>query len=145
MSYRNQSIDLLCKSMDWFLYDNSFRHERANCMEGEADSQLILHVANARAQGFKNFFVLSNDSDVVTYLSAYFDKFKTKNVEKIRVKYGLKERQRHIPIHCLADIFGSGKSRVLPKTHILTGCDFTSKVRSKLSFNNAELEKFSYE
>ena len=27
-SYRNQSIDLLCKSMDWFLYDNGFRHER---------------------------------------------------------------------------------------------------------------------
>ena len=22
LSYRNQSIDLLCKSMDWFLYDN---------------------------------------------------------------------------------------------------------------------------
>ena len=26
--YKNQSIDLLCKSMDWFLYDNSLRHER---------------------------------------------------------------------------------------------------------------------
>ena len=28
--YRNQSIDLLCKSMDWFLYDNALRHERVN-------------------------------------------------------------------------------------------------------------------
>ena len=27
-SYRNQSIDLLAKSMDWFLYDKSLRHER---------------------------------------------------------------------------------------------------------------------
>ena len=26
--YRNQFIDLLCKSMDWFLYDNNPRHER---------------------------------------------------------------------------------------------------------------------
>ena len=25
LSYRNQSIDLLCKSMDWFLYDNGLR------------------------------------------------------------------------------------------------------------------------
>ena len=25
---RNQSIDLLCKSMDWFLYDIDLRHER---------------------------------------------------------------------------------------------------------------------
>ena len=27
VSYRNRSID---KSMDWFLYDNSLRHERVN-------------------------------------------------------------------------------------------------------------------
>ena len=24
LSYRNQSIDLLCKSIDWFLYDCNF-------------------------------------------------------------------------------------------------------------------------
>ena len=30
LSYRNQSIDLLDKSMDWFLYDNDLRHERVN-------------------------------------------------------------------------------------------------------------------
>ena len=27
ISYRNQSIDLLRKSMDWFLYDIGLRHE----------------------------------------------------------------------------------------------------------------------
>ena len=27
-SYRNQPIILLCKSMDWPLYNRSFRHER---------------------------------------------------------------------------------------------------------------------
>ena len=30
LSYRNQPIDLLCKSMDWFLYDNGLPHERVN-------------------------------------------------------------------------------------------------------------------
>ena len=30
LSYRNQSIDLLRKSMDWFLYDNVLRHERVH-------------------------------------------------------------------------------------------------------------------
>ena len=30
-SYRNQSIDLPNKSMDWFLYDHSIRHERVKC------------------------------------------------------------------------------------------------------------------
>ena len=36
LSYRNQSIDLLCKSMDWFLYDSELRQERVNnthCMK----------------------------------------------------------------------------------------------------------------
>ena len=28
LSYRNQSTDLLCKSMDWFLHDNGLSHER---------------------------------------------------------------------------------------------------------------------
>ena len=28
LSYRNQSINLRSKSMDWFLYDNGLRHER---------------------------------------------------------------------------------------------------------------------
>ena len=30
ISYRNQSIDLRSKSMDWFLYDIGLRHERVN-------------------------------------------------------------------------------------------------------------------
>ena len=30
LSYRNQFIDLQSKSVDWFLYDNGFRHERVN-------------------------------------------------------------------------------------------------------------------
>ena len=54
-----------------------------NCMEEETDSRMILQFANAKAEGLKNFLVLSNDSDVVTYLSAYFDQFETKNVKKI--------------------------------------------------------------
>ena len=30
LSYRNQSVNLLCKLMDWFLYDNGLRHGRVN-------------------------------------------------------------------------------------------------------------------
>ena len=30
LSYRSQSMDLLLKSMDLFLYDNGLRHERVN-------------------------------------------------------------------------------------------------------------------
>ena len=30
LSYRNQSIDLLSKPKDWFLYDKDLRHESVN-------------------------------------------------------------------------------------------------------------------
>ena len=30
--YKNQSIGLLCKSMDWFLYDRDVCHEKVNIM-----------------------------------------------------------------------------------------------------------------
>ena len=35
LSYRNQSIDLLRKSIDWFLYDNGLRHERVRVVRGK--------------------------------------------------------------------------------------------------------------
>ena len=48
------------------------------------------------------------------------------NANKIGVKFGILERQRHIPVHQLAEILGTEKSRALFKAHILTGCDVTS-------------------
>ena len=30
---RNQTTDLIWKSVDWFLYDRDFRHERVNALE----------------------------------------------------------------------------------------------------------------
>ena len=38
ISYRNQSIDLQSKSMDWFLYDIGLRHER---VKGFDDNQIM--------------------------------------------------------------------------------------------------------
>ena len=32
--YRNQSIDLLCKLTDWFLYDRDYHHERVKHSSG---------------------------------------------------------------------------------------------------------------
>ena len=34
LSYRNQTIDFLRKSMDWFLYDNGLHHERVKSKSG---------------------------------------------------------------------------------------------------------------
>ena len=62
---------------------NAEVNQRANLndMEEGDYSWLNLHVLIAKVERFKNFLVLSNDSDVVTYLS--------KNTERMQVKYGL--------------------------------------------------------
>ena len=42
LSYRNQSIDFFCKSMDWFLYNRGLRHERINYFELLATGNMFL-------------------------------------------------------------------------------------------------------
>ena len=48
LSYRNQSIDLLSKSMDWFLYDRDLRHERVSRYFGKITQWLLLSNGSAR-------------------------------------------------------------------------------------------------
>ena len=42
LSYRNRSIDLLCKSMDWFVYDRDFRYKRVKVSLPVQKKQLFL-------------------------------------------------------------------------------------------------------
>ena len=65
------------------------------------------------------------------YNLAYFHVYKTMNVNKICVKLEILEHQRHIPVHQLAEILETEKSRALVKAHFLTGCDVTNKIGSK--------------
>ena len=48
LSYRNQSIDLLSKTMDWFLYDMDFRHERVK------EVQIIVHPCIINCETIEN-------------------------------------------------------------------------------------------
>ena len=51
LSFRKQSIDLLWKSVDWFLYDRDLRHER--------DKILLYNVQSGRLwhRRFKSMFL----------------------------------------------------------------------------------------
>ena len=56
LSYRNQATDLLCKSIDLFLYDNDLRHERVKCVR----AGLGIYLDNFRlnhTEYFLDFFV----------------------------------------------------------------------------------------
>ena len=63
LSYRNQSIDLLPKSMDWSLYDNGFRHERVK------DALLACFCTH-----FFSFFKPKNNKTTSTYYFVMFIK-----------------------------------------------------------------------
>ena len=41
LSYRNLSVDLLSKSMDWFLYDKDLRHEKRVKQNYESEKEQI--------------------------------------------------------------------------------------------------------
>ena len=79
------------------------------------------------------------------YTLAYFHVFKTMNVNKIWVKFGIRERQIHIPVYQLAEILGIERLRALLKAHILTGCDVTSKTGSKSVACKTSPEKHFYD
>ena len=66
LSYRNQSIDLLNKSMDWFLYDKDSRHERIN--EASVSISIIIHTQmfEILTSVSQDYFNISSDSTNVT-------------------------------------------------------------------------------
>ena len=57
ISYRNQSIDLQSKSMDWFLYDADLRHERVKQV---FDLRLIESYFKPQNAGCSKFQVICN-------------------------------------------------------------------------------------
>ena len=106
---------------------------------------MIVHIVSAANKDLKQVVVLSNGTDVVMDTLAYFHVFKTTNLNRIWVKFEIHDRQRHIPIHRLAEILGTEKSWALLKAHILTGCDVTSKTGSKSVACKACPEKHLYD
>ena len=62
LSYRNQSIDLQSKTLDWFLYDRDLRHERVNIKESRTTPSTIsnfLIVNFKQIQVIKGFLYFS--------------------------------------------------------------------------------------
>ena len=43
LSYKNQSIDLQSKSLDWFLYGRYLRHEKVNIKMDRKFGKEVLH------------------------------------------------------------------------------------------------------
>jgi hypothetical protein len=92
--------------------------------------------------GYKNFVILSNDTDELVLILNYFKHFKERGLQKVWIRMGSGTTKRHIPIHHLYHRMPKPLVRVLLAAHIGTGCDTLSKVGTKLAALNAIPEKY---
>ena len=97
----------------------------------EADLRIIPHVQHAIKQGNLRVIVTSNDTDVVVLLIHYYKVFQS--INELWIYYGTGEKARYIPIHRLNSVIEEATASSLLVSHILTGCDVTSKIGTKAS------------
>ena len=109
----------------------------------EADTRLIQHLIEAAKYKSEKVIVMSNDTDVVVYCLTYEKRCRFYGCKELWVQFGAGEKTRNIPIHILADKLGDHlSSSIILKTHVLTGCDVTSKIGTKSSAMKINPERF---
>ena len=109
----------------------------------EADSRMILHINwSVTFQKYKNFVVLSNDTDVLVLILHYFKQFKHHGIEKLWIRMGTGASKRLIPIHHLYQRMPRPLVKVLLAAHFGTGCDTLSKLGTKLAALNTIPEMY---
>ncbi len=95
----------------------------APCSHEEADTRMMVHVADAAASGYSSILIRTVDTDVVALAVAVVDKIE---VSEVWIMFGTGKNQRMLPIHEISKKLGQEKSQCLPLFHALTGCDTTS-------------------
>ena len=97
--------------------------------------RLIPHVAweLGNQSGDKNFIVVSKDTDVAVLLLYYLNSFKMMGLSQLYMYLGACERLRRLPLHILHSKLGDAFCKSLLKMHLGTGCDYLSKVGTKIS------------
>jgi hypothetical protein len=95
----------------------------------EADGRIIPHIHwSLTSKEYKNFVVLSNDTDVLVLILHYYRLFKQYGIKNIWIRIGRGAAQRLIPLHHLYSTMPKPLVKVLLAAHIGTGCDALSKI-----------------
>ena len=86
---------------------------------------------------------ISNYTDVVVYCLTYENRCRFYGCKELWVRFGAGEKTKDIPIHALTNKLGDHlSSLIILKTHMLTGCDGTSKIRTNSSAIKNNPERF---
>ena len=94
------------------------------CNQAEADTRILLHLANATVHGHSKACVRTVDSDIVVLALRFFH---TLGLSELWVGFGTGKKYRDIPVHSLHAGLGPLKSIALTLFHRLMGCDTNSQ------------------
>ena len=95
----------------------------APCDHEEADTRMILHMADAVEKGFRKILLRTVDTDVVILAVAAPAKL---DMQELWAAFGTAKKFRYIPVHDISLSLGPDKSQALPMFHAYTGCDTIS-------------------
>ena len=101
----------------------------ASCTHEEADSRMMLHVADAAKQG-KSVMVRTVDSDVIV-LCLYVFVLLVTTLSSLWVAFGTGKKFRYVAVHEIYAALGQEKCLALPVFHALTDCDTVSSFSGK--------------
>ena len=108
--------------------DVIYRQERdkealAPCSHEEADTRMMVHVADAAKQ-YNTVIIHTVDSDVV--LAVFVFAQLVPSLTALWVAFGTGKNYRLIPAHRIYAAIGNMKSQALPMFQAFTGCDTVS-------------------
>ncbi|KAK1888362.1 Fibrinogen-like protein 1, partial [Dissostichus eleginoides] len=95
----------------------------APCSQEEANTRLLLHVADAVQKGCKKVTIRTVDTDVVVLAVASFSKIAP---DELWVAFGVGSSFHYIAVHEIVATMNPTKCLTLPVLHAFTGCDTVS-------------------
>ncbi|KAG7158065.1 hypothetical protein Hamer_G028471 [Homarus americanus] len=97
----------------------------APCNHEEADTRMMVHAADALECGHRRILIRIVDTDVVILAVALANEL-SEVLGKLWLTFGTGKNRRYIAAHQIAMPLGPEKSRALPVSHAITGCDTVS-------------------
>ena len=100
----------------------------APCDHEEADTRMILHLADAVNEGFCTILLCTVDSDIVILAVAAASKL---DVQELWVAFGTGKNFRYIPAHEIPSSLSPDKSQALPVFDACMWCDTVSSFNTR--------------
>ncbi len=95
----------------------------APCSHEEADSRIMVHLADCVSRGHSKITIRTTDTDVVVLAVSSMCHL---NIEELWIAFGTGKSFRYIGAHIIFSNIGLQRAKALPMFHSLTGCDTVS-------------------